>query len=59
MTGNMVVARLKALAGMDIVERNKQQTGAFAITCHSVNYRLSLSTVIADYGESLIMTPVA
>jgi CheY-like chemotaxis protein len=59
MTGNMVVARLKALGGMDIVERRKQQKGTFGIIGRCENYRLALSTETTDYGENLILTPAA
>ena len=59
MTGNMVVARLKALGGMDIVERNQPQKGAFAVVCGGENYPLALSTETTDLGESLILTPAA
>ncbi|MCX5786682.1 MAG: response regulator [Elusimicrobia bacterium] len=58
-TGAMVIARLKALGGMDILERSKPQKGAFSIICRSGNCRLTLSTETADYGESLILTPEA
>ena len=59
MTGNMVVARLKALGGMDIIERNKPQVGAFAIIVSSENYRLALATEAGGSGESLILKPSA
>ena len=59
MTGNMVVARLKVLGGMDIVERHKPQAGTFGIVCHSEIYKLALSTEVSDYGESLVLTPAA
>ena len=59
MTGNMVVARLKALGGMDIVERGKPQTGGLGVMCRSGNYRVALSTEDTDYGESLILKPAA
>lgn len=57
MTGNLVVARLKALGGMDIVERNLPQTGTFSLICRSESYRLALTTEAADCGESLILSP--
>jgi CheY-like chemotaxis protein len=59
MTGNMVVARLKALGGMDILERNKPQAGAFAIIFSSENYRLALATEPGDFGETLVLKPSA
>jgi len=59
MTGNTVAARLKALSGMDILERRKPQKGAFDLIRSSGNYRLSLSTEATDYGENLIITQAA
>ncbi len=59
MTGNLVVARLKALGGLDILERNKRQTGAFSVLSPSENIKLSLSAEPNDYGESLVLTPAA
>ena len=59
MTGNMVAARLKALGGMDVVERRKPQKGSFSILCRLENFRLALSTETTEYGESLLLTPVS
>lgn len=56
-TGNMVVARLKALGGMDILERSKPQAGAFSIILRSETYRLALSTEAGSHGESLFLKP--
>ena len=56
MTGNMVAARLKALGGMDAVERRNPQKGAFTLIRSSVNYKLVLSTEPNDYGENLVLS---
>jgi type II secretory ATPase GspE/PulE/Tfp pilus assembly ATPase PilB-like protein len=56
-TGNMVVARLKALGGMDILERGKPQAGALGINRNSETYRLALATEGNAYGESLVLKP--
>ncbi len=54
-TGNMVIARLKALGGLDIAERRRPQDGAFAFTCRGNSYILRLATTSTNYGESLVM----
>ncbi|HNW44120.1 MAG TPA: response regulator [Elusimicrobiales bacterium] len=59
MEGNMASARLKALGGMDIVERNKPQTGTFGLVCRSEIYRLTLATEVTDCGENLSLKPAA
>ena len=56
-TGNMVVARLKALGGMDILERSKPQAGAFGIVRSSELNRLALATEGNANGESLVLKP--
>lgn len=58
-TGNMVIARLKALGGMDIVERSRPQAGAFSVVFLAENYRLALKTEVGDLGENLVLKPAA
>jgi len=58
-TGNMVMARLKAMAGMDILERRNPQKGAFAVISRTETCRLSLATEVSENGESLVLTPSA
>ncbi len=56
-TGNMVLARLKALGGMDILERSKPQAGSFGIVRSAELSRLSLATEGGAAGESLVLKP--
>ena len=59
MTGNTVVARLKALASMDLVERRKSQNGSFSVVWRSERYDLHLRTEVDDCGETLVLSLAA
>ena len=56
-TANMVMARLKALAGLNMLERSKPQSGGFSVAGPSGKFRLALSTIISELGESLVIKP--
>jgi CheY-like chemotaxis protein len=57
MAGNMVTARLKAMAGMNVLERNTPQNGSFVILCGMDPYKLNLRTEPSDLGENLVLAP--
>jgi len=54
-TGNMVISRLKALAGMDISDHRRPQDGAFSAIVGTRSFILRLATTSTPYGESLVM----
>ena len=51
----MALARLKAMAGMDIAEHRRPQDGAFVATLRDRKFTLRLATTSTNYGESLVM----
>ncbi|HRS86093.1 MAG TPA: ATPase, T2SS/T4P/T4SS family [Syntrophales bacterium] len=54
-TGTMVISRLKALAGLDIAEKQRPQDGAVEVVIDRRNFKLRLATTSTPNGESLIM----
>lgn len=53
-SGVMVIARLKALAKMDITEKRRPQDGSVAIKIGDKKYILRISTTSTNYGEELV-----
>ena len=54
-TGQMIVSRLKAAAGLDIAEHRRPQDGSMEITLKEKQYVLRLATSSTSYGESVVM----
>ncbi len=54
-TAAMVISRLKALAGLDIAQRNLPQDGALETTIADKKFKLRLATTSTPAGESLII----
>lgn len=53
-TGLMVIARIKALAKMDITDRRRPQDGSVSIRIGEKRYVLRVSTTSTNYGEELV-----
>ncbi len=47
--------RLKIMAGLNIAEKRMPQDGRFSVKIHNKNYDVRLSTLPAQYGESVVM----
>jgi type IV pilus assembly protein PilB len=54
-TGIMVLARMKAISGLDITEKRRPQDGAFSIKYADLKYTLRMATASTKYGESLVV----
>src|SRR6185295_5807224 len=52
-TGAMLISRLKALAGLDIVDRRKPQDGAMETEINGRAFVLRLATTSTPQGESM------
>ncbi|MDT8287001.1 MAG: ATPase, T2SS/T4P/T4SS family [Elusimicrobiales bacterium] len=55
MTGGMLIARMKAMGGMDIAEHRRPQDGAFPAVSGASEFVLRLATTSTNYGESLVI----
>lgn len=54
-TGAKLIARLKALAGLDIADRRRPQDGSMDVLIAGRRYQLRLATTSTPSGESLII----
>ena len=52
---NMIITRIKALAGMDVAVRRKPQDGSLETMISDRTFNLRLATTSTPYGESLII----
>ena len=54
-TGVMLLARLKAIGGLDIADKRRPQDGSVEAVIDNKNYQLRLATTSTPYGESMII----
>lgn len=54
-TGGMLIARMKAMGGMNIAEHRRPQDGAFPARSGDREFILRLATTSTNYGESLVI----
>lgn len=54
-TGSKLVSRLKALAGLDISERRRPQSGSLDVNAGKARLKLRLATALGPHGESLVI----
>ena len=54
-TGDLLISRLKSIAGLDITERNKPQDGAVEAVIAGRTFKLRLAMISAPAGEGLII----
>lgn len=50
-----LIARFKALGGMDVAEKRKPQDGALEVIVHGRRFKLRLATTSTPHGESVVI----
>jgi general secretion pathway protein E len=51
--GNAVIDMIKRLAGLDVADRRRRQTGAFGVTSASGSSRLTITTIGSSSGQTM------